>query len=146
MKELEMILDASPDLLEHVNKFGHIPEELFDKYEFAIDKSSDGEEFIRNNSIRCEHMHRAKMLTHPHQVYLRQKDIDDEKMIAKAKRDKANANHQKHLDKHAAIVKQLCDIALSHSYVCVPMLLPVDLCPRRNNDLCQQKTKLEVDK
>jgi hypothetical protein len=110
VKEAEAAIDAFPELLTSLIKYGYVPEELFDKYEFAVDTSKDGKEFIRNNSIRSEHMNRAKWLTHPHEIERRLKHIEEKKLASKAKREKENMEHQKHLDNHAAIVKKLCDM------------------------------------
>lgn len=110
LKEVEAAIDAFPELLASLNKYGYVPEELFDKYEFAVDTSRDGKEFIRNNSIQSEHMNRAKWLTHLHEIERRRKHIEEKKLAAKAKREKDNLDHQKHLDNHAAIVKKLCDM------------------------------------
>ena len=56
---------------------------LFDKYDFAVDTSTDGKEFIRNNSIQSEHMNRAKWLTHTHEIERRQKHIEEKKLASK---------------------------------------------------------------
>ncbi len=42
VKEAEAAIDAFPELLASLNKYGYVPEELFDKYHFVLDTSSDG--------------------------------------------------------------------------------------------------------
>ncbi|KAL7498904.1 hypothetical protein ACHAWT_008594 [Skeletonema menzelii] len=110
IKELKMLLEAFPDLLDNVNKYGRIPEAVFDHYQFARDKTPSGEEYIRPDSIRQTHMRRAEFLTSPYQAGLRLEDIKARKMAVKAKREKENMRHQQHIDANAAIVKKLCDM------------------------------------
>mmetsp|Transcript_22807 Transcript_22807/g.34556 ORF Transcript_22807/g.34556 Transcript_22807/m.34556 type:complete len:638 (+) Transcript_22807:612-2525(+) len=110
IKELEMLLDAFPDLLEQVNKYGRIPEAVFDHYGFARDVTPNGDEYIRPDSVRQTHMRRAEFLSSEFQAGLRLQDIEEKKMAVQAKRLKDNMMHQQHLDTNAAIVKKLCDM------------------------------------
>ena len=71
-EEYKLCGKSFPYLIEEFKQKGHIPDKTFEELGFPMDRSVDGSFVRRNADINQESKQRAKVLTHAHQVELRE--------------------------------------------------------------------------
>ena len=70
--EYKLCIDKFPYLLEQYLKHGHVEDTVYEELGFPMDRDVDGKTIRRDATIAMEARQRAKVLTHEHQIELRE--------------------------------------------------------------------------
>jgi hypothetical protein len=109
-KEWGLVLDNFVDLLKIMLEKGHIDDEEFLKRGFPADRNLNGEEVHRTSSMAQEHMHRAKIMDHQHQIAKRRDVL--EKLLEKERQSlaKTKAKIDRMLEENHACEQKLFSV------------------------------------
>ena len=108
---VDKVSDDFVSLLNQVDKYGRISEEWFDKNEYPRDQNKNGEDVLRNDSSRQEHLQRSKVMTHAYQVKARLEVIEAKIEKQRSKLVKENEEHEALIASDKSTVDQLCSLA-----------------------------------
>ena len=108
---MDKVSDDFVSLLNEVDNYGRISEEWFDKNEYPRDQNKNGEDVLRNDSSRQEHLQRSKVMTHAYQVTSRLAVIEAKIAKQRSKLVKENEAHEAVVASNKRTVDQLCSLA-----------------------------------
>ena len=114
-EEFDLCLRSFPYLFEVIKNKGHIDDHIFEDLGFPMDEDPEGHRIRRESNINQESRHRAKNLTHEHQVELRaERENEMELEEARKKSLKISDLEQKLLENEGyekrMIIKLLQDV------------------------------------
>ena len=130
--ELDLIITNFPKLFALMQKLGNIPESVYDELGFPPDFEEDEVGVDRNVGIEKEHMQRAKSLTHPEQIKIRDK-------YKKERENKKNKQEEKAAEKEQKAAQDIYD----GNRQCEMKL--IEVMTKHNEKISKKKKKKEKD-
>ena len=130
--ELDLIITNFPKLFALMQKLGNIPESVYDELGFPPDFEEDEVGVDRHVGIEREHMQRAKSLTHPEQIKIRDK-------YKKERENKKNKQEEKAAEKEQKAAQDIYD----GNRQCEMKL--IEVMTKHNEKISKKKKKKEKD-